>query len=50
MEFRNRNGIHGKTGDVVNFDGSTLTQRKSIHLAEQTKKLHHCYGRRSGIP
>jgi 23S rRNA pseudouridine2605 synthase len=28
-------GYMVKPGDVVNFDGSTLTQ-KSIHLAEQT--------------
>jgi 16S rRNA U516 pseudouridylate synthase RsuA-like enzyme len=32
-------GYMVKPGDVVNFDGAVLTQRKSLHLTKQTKKL-----------
>jgi 23S rRNA pseudouridine2605 synthase len=31
-------GYMVKPGDVVNFDGAVLTQRKSLHLTKQTQK------------
>ena len=35
-------GYMVKPGDVVNFDGATLTRKKRIHLTKQTKtsQLH----------
>jgi 23S rRNA pseudouridine2605 synthase len=40
-------GYMVKPGDVVNFDGATLTPEKSLHFIN--KPTYNCHGRRAGI-